>query len=59
MFVLLAFLIGAAVGVALAGFVVVADDETDMVYKEGYFEGHEDGKRARTDDDSGGNKKKL
>lgn len=55
MFVLLAFLLGAAVGVALAGFAIVADDETDMVYKEGYFEGYEDGNRARKDNDNSGN----
>lgn len=59
MFVVLAFLLGAAVGVALAGFAIVADDDLDVAYKDGYFEGYSDGKEARKDDDSGRDKKKL
>lgn len=55
MSVLIAFLVGIFTGMLLSAFSIVANDETDVVYKEAYLEGYSDGKKARAKNDNSGN----
>lgn len=45
MWTVLAFLTGLFIGVLMSALVMAADDENEMIYKEGYCDGYSDGKK--------------